>query len=95
MRLLDGTGQRIDDHDYPVTTDELLAAYGDQELDLVDGHETLGDALGRLGQETFDHPEEVRFAVYSAVSGEAVGRQGYSDRDPVSYGEQNHQQVSF
>lgn len=95
MRFLSNAGDKIDDHSYPATTEELIAAYGDVELDLANGTETLGDALGRLGNETFDSAEEVRLATYSAVGADAVGRKHYSDRDPTAPGEDGHDHLSF
>lgn len=79
---LNGAGDLIDAHDYPATTNELIEAYGERDLELPNGSETMGDALDRLENETFESPEEARFAVYSAMSQKAVGRVGYSDRDP-------------
>ncbi|ELZ19015.1 MULTISPECIES: DUF5789 family protein [Natrinema] len=84
--LLNGTGDVIDDHDYPATTEELIDEYGDRTLELPNGSETVGDVLARLESETFEHPEDARLAVYSAVSNKAVGRVGYSDRDPTPVG---------
>ncbi|QCS44156.1 DUF2795 domain-containing protein [Natrinema versiforme] len=84
--LLNGTGDVIDDHEYPATTEELIEEYGDRTLELPNGSETVGDVLARLEPETFDNSEDARFAVYSAVSDKAVGRVGYSDRDPTPVG---------
>ncbi|TYL39789.1 DUF2795 domain-containing protein [Natronococcus pandeyae] len=84
--LLNGTGEVIDDHEYPATTEELIADYGDRTLELPNGSETVEEVLARLESETFANPEEARFAVYCAVSNKAVGRVGYSDRDPTPPG---------
>ncbi|MFP8951450.1 DUF2795 domain-containing protein [Natrialbaceae archaeon A-arb3/5] len=84
--LLNGTGEVIDDHEYPATTDELIEAYGDRVLELPNGTESVGDVLDRFESETFEAPEEARFAIYSAVSNKAIGRIGYSDRDPMPVG---------
>jgi hypothetical protein len=84
--LLNGTGEVIDDYEYPATTEELIADYGDRSLDLPNGSETVEEVLGRLESETFTNSEEARFAVYSAVSNKAIGRVGYSDRDPTPLG---------
>ncbi|SEW25208.1 DUF5789 family protein [Natrinema salifodinae] len=83
---LNGTGDAIDDHEYPATTEELIEEYGDRTIELPNGTETVGDVLARLGPETFEAPEDARFAVYTAVSNKAVGRVGYSDRDPAPVG---------
>lgn len=95
MRFMSDVGTRIDAHSYPATTEELIEAYGDAELDLPGGTETLGDVLGRLGDETFECPEDVRFAAYSAVGSDAVGRKHYSDRDPTALGEDGPDPLSF
>jgi len=79
-------------HDYPTTTDELLDAYGDHELDLPSGTETLGEILGaQTSDQRFGSPEEVRQAIFNMVGVEAVGRRDYSDRagarrDPTEEG---------
>lgn len=76
----------IDAHEYPATTADLIDAYGDERIDLPNGSETLAEILSRLEAETFESPEDARYALYSAVSQKAIGRVGYSDRDPVPLG---------
>jgi len=92
--LLTGTGDRIDALEYPLTTDELAARLGAAELDCP-GEATLGDALEPLAGETFETPEDARFAVLTGVGEGAIGRKGYSDRDPGAPGEDGPQPVSF
>jgi hypothetical protein len=68
-------------HDYPATTDELLDAYGDHELDLPGGSETFAAVLGtQTTEQRFESSEAVRQTVFNMVSADAVGRRGYSDR---------------
>ena len=81
--ILNGTGEAIESAEYPLTTEELIEHCGDHELELQGGSEVVGDALERVGSETYANPEEARFSLLSALSKEAVGRTGYSDRDPV------------
>lgn len=95
MRAFAAANDRIDTHSFPATTEELIVEYGDVELDLPNGQETFGDALGRLGETTFESAEDVRLAAYSAVSKDAIGRQNYSDRDAPSIGENSPEPVSF
>lgn len=94
--ILNGTREAIEAAEYPLTTQELIEHCGDTELELQAGTEEVCDALERAGDETYENPEEARFALLSGLSKEAVGRQGYSDRDPVDpdspYGPE---QVSF
>ncbi len=82
-----GTGDMIDALEFPITTDEIIAAHGDHELELQRGTEQVGEILERLGTEKFDSPEDVRLSVRSAVGHKAIGRRFYSDRDPTALGE--------
>jgi len=95
MRLLSGLDERMGAQSYPATTEEVIEEYGELELELPNGDERLGDVLDRLGSETFERPEDVRLAAISAVSSNAIGRENYSDRDPIAIGEDGHEQVSF
>lgn len=93
---LNGTGDAIDAHEYPATTEELIEEYGDRSLELPNGTETVAEVLARLESETFESSHEARLAVYSAVSRKAIGRYGYSDRDPNPPGSRYaHDVVSF
>lgn len=83
---LNRTDALVDAHEYPATTEELIEAYGDYRLELQNGSETVGEVLARLENETFESAEEVSVAIYSAVSNKAIGRVGYSDRDPTPPG---------
>jgi len=90
------TDAGIDDEQYPLTTGEFLERYGDVELELQNGTEQIGDALGRMDDEVFDSALEARFAVYAGVSHRAVGRRFYSDRDPTPPGAPHGpEQISF
>lgn len=92
--LLNGTGDRIDALEYPLTTDELAARLGEAELDCP-GEATLGEALEPMARETFETPEDARFAVLAGVDECAIGRKGYSDRDPGAPGEDGPRPLSF
>lgn len=73
-------GEALQSMDYPVDCDAVVAEWGDHELDLPKGSERVGDALGPLGDESFESPEELRRAVLTMVDADAVGREDYSDR---------------
>lgn len=70
----------LEDYDYPASTDELLAAYGDREIVLPSGSETFEQVLDPMADDSFDSADSVRQAIFNMVGSEAVGRQGYSDR---------------
>lgn len=95
MPIFTDANDRLETHSYPATTQELIEEYGTLELALPNGTETLGTALSRLGNETFDSAESARLATYSAVSDKAIGRKYYSDRDPTAPGEDGPKPVSF
>ena len=83
------------DQEFPTTTDRLTEVHGDQLLTLEDGSETMGEVLARSGPETFHDPNDVLLTLYGGVSAEAVGRIGYSDRDPPPMGSRGPEQISF
>ena len=95
MRMLTEATETFEAQSYPLTTEELIEAVGDTTLELPNGTETLEDALSRITSETYETPEDARLATYSAVSSKAIGRKGYSDRDPIAMGEDGPDQVSF
>lgn len=86
IMLPNGARKLVDNYDYPATTEELIDAHGDQPLELANGTETVGDVLERLESETFETADDVRLALSCAVSDKAIGRIGYSDRDPAPVG---------
>lgn len=92
---LNDIGEKLSAHTYPATSDELIAAYGDDPIELPEGEETVGSVLGRVGSETFTSAEEVEATLQGNVGHEAVGRRFYSDRDAPVAGEDGPEQVSF
>lgn len=68
-------------HDYPATSGELVAEYGDRTLGLPDGETTVGDTLSAFEEnERFESVQEVRQAIFTMVGSDAVGRKHYTDR---------------
>ncbi|SNR44507.1 DUF5789 family protein [Halorubrum vacuolatum] len=94
MRL-NGIDERLERHQYPATSEEIISAHGNATVELVDGSERLGDVLERFGDQTFEYPEEVFDTLRAGVCHRGVGRRFYSDRDPFTTGEQGPQPVSF
>lgn len=95
MRFMADTDASFDAHSFPATTEELIEEYGDVELALPNGTETVGDALDRLGGETYTDAEDAKLAVRSAISEKGIGRKGYSDRDAPTVGGTGPDQLSF
>jgi len=95
MKLAGSLEDPFDAHTFPTTTSELIDDHGDVELALPNGAVTLGDALAHLPEERLASKEEARLTAYAALGDEAIGRKGYSDRDPTGFGEHGHQPVSL
>ena len=93
---LSHTAAFADEIRYPLTTRDVIETYGDEQIELPNGTETIGDVIGRIGAETYESPDDLRLALHSALSEKAVGRVGYSDRDPEPPGSVHRSdQVSF
>lgn len=95
MRMLSDVQTALESYTYPMTTEELIDASGDMVLELPNGTETLADALSRSGPETFETADDAMLTACSGMSDKAIGRVGYSDRDPIAMGEDGPEQVSF
>ena len=81
----------LSETEFPVTSAELVADHGNAELKTSRGHETLDDVLGNYeADEAFESTFEVKQAVLTMVGGDAVGRRGYTDRDPPAGHDTTH-----
>jgi hypothetical protein len=70
----DDTGERLGDlddaldaHDYPTTTDELVAAYGDREVETRGGSESVEDLLAPVDDETYHSADNVRNRIQGLI----------------------------
>ncbi|WP_458207778.1 DUF5789 family protein [Haladaptatus sp. NG-SE-30] len=89
-------GVQLDTISYPTTAAELVASFGEYELDLASGTESVGEILDPLRDEKYQSPGEVRQDIFLMVGELAIGRKYYSDRTPPVLGEQRlDEQVSF
>ncbi|WP_135536760.1 MULTISPECIES: DUF2795 domain-containing protein [Halostella] len=95
--MLRGTTDRLlDETEFPTTSEQFVERHGDKELELPNGTETIAEVLAHADAETFDTAEDARLTVYSSLSSKAIGRKGYSDRDPITPGsEYGPDQISF
>jgi len=80
--------------EYPTNAAALAAACGDAELDYAGG-EQLRTVIARSGADRFVSARDAMLAVYGALPADAVGRVGYSDRDPDPMGVDGPGAVSF
>jgi hypothetical protein len=72
--------EELENESYPMDNETLVEKYGDRELELQDGSQSLREALGPMGETTFDSAADVKDAVVGMVGDEAIGRENESDR---------------
>jgi len=81
--------------EFPCSGRELIDACGDREVEHQRGVTRFGDLFEPLAEQQFDSPGAVHQAVLSVIGEEAVGRKGYSDRDPTRRDEPDAEDRSF
>ncbi|GAA5049455.1 hypothetical protein ACFFQF_24340 [Haladaptatus pallidirubidus] len=52
--------QALEEQDYPLTGDELVSAFGDYEVESVDGTQSIEEVLGSADEKTYNSADEVR-----------------------------------
>ncbi len=68
---------------YPLSSEQLVSAIGSREVEYPTGKvESLETVCRRIEIDEYTSQDEVELILLSALHGDAVGRQGYSDRDP-------------
>lgn len=59
--------EALETHDFPTTTDELIAAYGDYEIETQDGGEPLDEVFAGTDNRTYNSADEVRSRIQGLV----------------------------
>ncbi|WP_411968422.1 hypothetical protein [Haloferax sp. YSSS75] len=72
--MRDDPGEKLGDldealgtHDYPTTTDELVEAYGDYELETQSGHKSLAEVLAPTDNQTYSSADDVRSRIQGLI----------------------------
>lgn len=76
----------LENCEYPLDCQTLRDIHGEFSIEHPDGSESLDTVLERAGDSRFADATEARLALYGAVGEAAIGRKGYSDRDPDPMG---------
>lgn len=70
----DDPGERLGDlddaletQDYPTTTEELIQAYGDREVETQGGVKPISDVLAPIDNETYESADEVRNRIQGLI----------------------------
>lgn len=82
----------LESESYPLSNDEVLAKYGDREIEYADGAATVSSLLEPFEGQTYESAEAVRQAMLDMVGEDAVGRTGYSDRGTETTNEESDQE---
>lgn len=68
------SGERLGDlddaletHDYPTTTDELIEAYGDYEIETQDGEQSLEEVLAATENQTYDSADDAQRRILGLI----------------------------
>ena len=59
--------EALETHDYPITTDELVAASGDYEIETQGGMESLEEVLASTDNQTYDSADDVRGRILGLI----------------------------
>ena len=60
--------ESLKSHDYPATTNELVEAYGEYELETQGGKQSLADVLASTDDQIYDLADDVRRRVLGLIS---------------------------
>lgn len=72
----------LDDLTYPLTADDLAAALAGETLVHPVGEEPAAAVIERCGADAMASADDAWLSMVSHVDEEAIGRKGYTDRDP-------------
>lgn len=86
MMTLRQAARLLETCEYPLDNRTLRDTHGEFSIEHPEGSESLGAVLERAGDAEFANALEAQLAVYGAVGEAAIGRKGYSDRDPDPMG---------
>lgn len=67
---------------YPLSADELAAALDGETLDHPAGEEPLWAVVERSGTDAMTSADDAWLSMMASVDEAAIGRKGYTDRDP-------------
>ncbi|WP_224337861.1 DUF5789 family protein [Haloprofundus halobius] len=57
----------LEAQEYPTTTDELVEAYGDYEIETQGGTESLEEVLAKTDNQTYDSADDVRSRILGLI----------------------------
>ena len=74
--------RQLDEITYPVAVEDVVLRLNDPELELASGTQRLSEIFGSVDVQSVTSPDDAKLVMLSGLATEAIGRKGYSDRDP-------------
>lgn len=65
--LLGELADALDAHDYPTTSDDLIEAYGNYEIEMQSGTRSLDEVLGTAEDRTYSSADDVRKRIMQLI----------------------------
>ncbi|WP_049904514.1 DUF5789 family protein [Natrialba asiatica] len=59
--------EAIENQDYPTTTDELIEAHGDREVETQEGWKSIDEVLAPIDNERYDSADDVRNRIQGLI----------------------------
>lgn len=59
--------EALESHDYPTTTDALIEAYGDRQVETRGGRTSIEEVLGPIDDERYDSADDVRNRIQGLI----------------------------
>lgn len=59
--------EELDEHDYPVTTNDLITDYGDREVETQDGTTSIEEVLAPIDNESYESADDVRNRIQGLI----------------------------
>ena len=86
---------RLNDLTFPLHADEFVSQVGGLTIEYATGtEETVAEVCERVDVDTFTSADDAQLTLATGLDGDAVGRKGYSDRDPPIAGLDEYDHVS-
>lgn len=57
----------LEDHDYPTSTDDLIEAYGDREVETQSGSTSIEEILAPINNELYESADDVRNRIQGLI----------------------------
>lgn len=86
---------QVPDLSFPLPVDDFVAEMGGLTIEYATGTvETVEEVCGRVDVDVYASANDAQLALAAGLDGDAVGRKGYSDRDPPIDGLDEYDPVS-